>query len=350
MTLRPTSDVPHAPSLADEAASALADKVRCLSRPDFFPHRPHAVTPRETHMSWVFMAGDRVFKLKKPVRYPFLDFSTLAAREHFCREEVRLNRRLAPDVYRGVVALTRDPSGELRLGGAGEVVDWLVEMKRLPTGCMLDTRLKEGSLGESDIQRLAEVLAEFYRTAEHPPVDPGAFFLRFVEELEADRVVLTRSDLPMDRARVEAVLARIGTALADVRGHIEERARSGHIVDGHGDLRPEHVCMTEPIVVFDCLEFSRELRLVDPFDDMAFLGMECACLGAPWLGPALASRVAKRLGVEVPHDLLPAYTALHAALRARLSLAHLLDPVPREPAKWAPLARHYLDLAEKALN
>lgn len=301
-------------------------------------------------MSWVFLAGDRVFKLKKPVRYPFLDFETLAAREHFCREEVRLNRRLAPGVYRGVVALTRDSSGELRLGGEGDVVEWLVEMKRLPTGCMLDNRLKEGSVGEADIQRLAELLAEFYRTAEHPQVDPGAFFLRFVDELQADRAVLTRTDLPVDHARTEIVLDRIGTALAGVRGHIEERAKSGHVVDGHGDLRPEHVCLTESIVVFDCLEFNRELRLVDPFDDMAFLGMECTCLGAPWLGPALTSRVAKLLGEEIPHDLLPVYTALHAALRARLSLAHLLDPVPREPAKWAPLARRYLDLAEKALH
>src|SRR5690606_7899537 len=99
----------------------------------------------------------------------------------------------------------------------------------------------------------------------------------------------------------------------------------GSIVDGHGDLRPEHVCLTDPIVIFDCLEFNRDLRLVDPYDEMAFLGMECAHLNAPWVGAALIGRASRIMGNTVPRDLLGVYTALHAVLRARLSLAHLLD-------------------------
>lgn len=112
-------------------AVSTAEKVAFLRTPAAYPTHPRRVDVIETHMSWVFLAGDRVYKLKKPVHYPFLDFRTLASREFHCREEVRLNRRLAPHVYLGVVPLTQDHGGALALGGGGEVVDWLVEMRRL---------------------------------------------------------------------------------------------------------------------------------------------------------------------------------------------------------------------------
>jgi aminoglycoside phosphotransferase family enzyme len=120
-------------------------------------------------------------------------------------------------------------------------------------------------------------------------------------------------------------------------------------VDGHGDLRPEHICFADPIAIFDCLEFNSELRQVDPFDELAYLGMECALLGAPLLGPKIIARVAARLGESSPDKLVPLYTAWRSVLRARLAVAHLLDAVPRCPEKWEPLASGYLNLADRAL-
>lgn len=348
MVLGPSDSVQGAKPAA-AAEPSLADKVRLLSTASAYPHGPTDLTVKETHMSWVFLAGDRVFKLKKPVRYPYLDFSTLEAREHFCREEVRLNRRLAPGIYLGVRLLTRSPAGNLVLDGSGEVVDWLVEMQRLPAECMLDSRLKAGAVGEADVTRLAAVLADFYRTTEHPAVGPDVPFMHFAAEMGGNRSVLMRPEFCTGQPDVEALLDRVEASLMSSRDRLAERGRSGHIVDGHGDLRPEHICLSAPIVIFDCLEFNPDLRLVDPFDELSFLSMECAFLGAAWVGPNLIPRVADLMGEKVPHDLMGLYTALHAVLRARLSLAHLLDPVPREPAKWMPQAKRYLALADQAL-
>ena len=134
---------------------------------------------------------------------------------------------------------------------------------------------------------------------------------------------------------------RIGSARAPLEGRL---------VDGHGDLRPEHVCLDDEVAIFDCLEFSAELRMVDPVDELAYLGVECALLGAPWFGPVLFERVTKTLRDEPVYPLFHLHASRRAVLRARLALAHLLDPAPRQPAKWEPLAARYLDLAEHALE
>ncbi|MGO4706855.1 hypothetical protein AB4072_13885 [Microvirga sp. 2MCAF38] len=338
------------PRPQDDAAVPLEDKVRFLSNPSAYPDAPDVVTVKETHMSWVFMAKDRVFKLKKPVHYPYLDFSTLGARELYCREEVRLNRRLAEGVYLGVAPLLLSPAGDLTLDGPGQIVDWLVVMRRLPSERMLDVMLRRGSLSGSESLRLADVLSTFYRQAEHPPVVHDVPVDRFTNEMTTNRLVLTRQDLFSDQSAVKILLSRLDAALTRVRPSLIERARAGHIVEGHGDLRPEHICLTDPIVIFDCLEFDRELRLVDPFDEMASLSMECAYLGDPHFGAELIEHVARLSGETIPHDLIPLYVALHATLRARLSLAHLLDAAPREPTKWIPQTRRYLALASQALG
>ena len=124
----------------------------------------------------------------------------------------------------------------------------------------------------------------------------------------------------------------------------------GRVVDGHGDLRPEHICFTEEIAIFDCLEFNAELRQVDPFDELAFLGVECALLGATVLGAEVIAQVGALLRDSPSQRLISLYSAWRAVLRARLAVAHLLDPLPRLPEKWEPLASRYLALAEAALR
>lgn len=346
-------------SESQNAASASADagarvsikaKVRFLSRSDAYGEAGGRVEVIETHMSYVFLTQARAYKIKKPVRYPFLDFSTLSAREADCRLELALNRRLAPNVYLGLAELRLAPDGALALDGPGETVEWAVAMRRLPETRMLDRLLIAHALRAEDVDRFAETLARFYRQAERPVIAPRVYVERLVAEEAVNRRILAARPFAVDHGRASAVLGRLDEALRAHAGRLEARAVERRLVDGHGDLKPEHVCFEDEVAIFDCLEFSAELRMVDPVDELAYLGVECALLGAPWLGPALLERVTSALGDEPPAALFHLHGARRAALRARLALAHLLDAAPRTPAKWEPLAARYLDLAERALD
>jgi aminoglycoside phosphotransferase family enzyme len=327
----------------------LADKVRFLASPRAQPATgaPEVV---ETHMSWVFLAGDDVLKLKKPVRTSFLDFSTLAAREYNCHEEVRLNRRLAPGVYLGVVPLVLDERG-LSVGPEhdhGVVVDWLVHMRRLPRERMLDAALVAGTLTRPDIDRLGTRLAQFFSNAAPVPLGGTDYVERFVASQAANEAVLMRPEFREDATRAAL------DAFDRVRRHCEpllvQRAVGGHVREGHGDLRPEHIALDGVPVVIDCLEFNRALREVDPFDELAFLGLECRLLGAPWIGPRLIAQCSAALRDEPDPALIGLYTAHRALLRARLAAAHLLDAEPRTPERWLPQARRYAAAATEALT
>lgn len=331
-------------------AACLPDKVAFLRAPAAYTPRPSRVEACETHMSYVFLTDSDAYKLKKPVRYPFLDFSTLAARAASCRAEVELNRRLAPDVYLGAVALTQTIDGRLQLGGAGEVVDWLVRMRRLPADRMLDRMIAERRLQPSDLAPLAARLADFYAGTPRIEIAPERFVAALEHEHRLNMELLHEPRFELDRAELAAIDAALRRFFAEERALLHRRVAAGRIVDGHGDLRPEHVCLTDPPRVIDCLEFNRDLRRVDWADEIAFLGFECALLGAPWVGPALREPIAARLADAVPPELTDFYTALRACLRARLAVAHLLEPDPRDGARWLPRARAYLHLARDACN
>ncbi len=340
------------PAPLDAPLVMLEDKVRYLASA-----AAHAGggTPAviETHMSWVFLAGDRVLKLKKPVRTSFLDFSTLAAREFNCREEVRLNRRLAPGVYVGVVPLLARSDGTLAIGRAegpadGQVVDWLVQMHRIPRERMLDVALSAGTVSTEDIVRLGERLARFFQSAEPVQLARPAYVKRFLASQAMNRSVLLQPGF--HETATADVLDQFDRAL---RGHAEllgRRAEAGHLREGHGDLRPEHIGLDGTPVVIDCLEFNRVLREVDPFDELAFLDLECRMLGADWIGPRLIAHCASALQDSVPPTVMALYTAHRALVRARLAMAHLLDAEPRTPARWKPQAQRYVAAARAALT
>jgi aminoglycoside phosphotransferase family enzyme len=326
------------------AAPALGDKVAFLGRPQSYPFAVDAVTARETHMSWVFLAGDRVLKLKKPVRFSYLDFSTLARREAACRAELRLNRRLAPDVYLGVVPLTMS-SGGLAIGGAGEVVDWLVVMRRLPDDGTLERAILSGRATRDDANRIAATLVAFYRRARRVAVAPQPHRIAWERSAAENRRVLLDPRLGLPAGPVHAVDRIERRFLAEHGAMLAGRARARRIVDAHGDLRPEHIWLEDPIVIIDCLEFNPQLRALDILDELAFLDLECERLGGGWVGERIRRRVAVALRDPAPEPLLLFYRCHRAMLRARLAIAHLLEPNPRTPEKWPRLARLYLALA-----
>jgi len=330
-------------AVRERAAPTLGDKVAFLRRRDSYRPAPTEVVARETHMSWVFLAGDKVYKLKKPVRFPYLDFSTLRRREVACRAEVALNRRLAPDVYLGVTPLT-DKDG-LALDGAGPPVDWLVRMKRLDERFTLDRLIADGRLRPADLDRLAAVLADFYRRAEPVRLAPAVHLAELRQTLAFNRRVLLDARFGLPAGLVGRIDAELRAFVARRGALIAARFQRRRIVDGHGDLRPEHIFIGDDIRIIDCLEFNDRLRIVDPFDEIAYLALECERLGAGWAGAQLRRRMTRLLRDGPTDALFAFYHGYRAMLRARLAIAHLYEPAPRTPQKWPRLARAYLALA-----
>lgn len=321
-------------------------KLRFLLRSDAYPDRPRHVEAVETHMSWVFLTDSYAYKLKKPVQYDFLDFSSIEARRRDSAEEIRLNTRLAPHIYLGILPLTRDAAGSLKIDGDGEAVDWLVKMRRLPIVHMLDHAIKQGTVETTDVKRAAVVLAKFYQTS--PPAELSES--EYGEKLEKN-VTDNLRELSDPRYRLPAAVVRkINAAqFAFLREESEllyQRVRAGKIIEAHGDLRPEHIWLGVEPVVIDCLEFKREYRILDVADELAFLAMECEHLGAPSVGQIFLETYSEVTGDKPPEKLLHFYKSYRATLRAKITIWHIKDSDVRNLSKWSSLAREYLRLAE----
>lgn len=328
------------------AAPSLADKLAFLMQPGSYPQPTRAVEAIETHMSWVFLTDAFAYKLKKPVRCDYLDFSTPEARHQDCQEELRLNRRLAGDVYRMVVPLTLAPDGGLSLRGSGQAVDWLVKMRRLPQERMLDSLIHQRAVAETEVRGLARKLAAFYAGAVREPLSGEAYRQRLGEQINTNLRELSRPEFGLPAARVARFAEAQLAFLRQQAALFDARADTGHIVEGHGDLRPEHVCLlSEPIVV-DCLEFKRDFRIVDPLDELGALALDCEHLGMPEIGPWLLSGYAEASGDHWPAPLLHFYQSCRASLRARLAIWHLLGEGRQPREKWIRAATEYLALAE----
>ena len=241
----------------------------------------------ETHVSWVLLAESLAYKLKKPVQLAFLDFTTLAARRHFCEEELRLNRRLAPALYLDVVDVCDSPQGPT-FGGAGPVVDVAVRMRRFPDGALWSEMLAEGTLAPRHIDALAQRLADFHRDAAVAP--PGSGFgspashervtqgvIDAIDAVDARRRADGTPGPAIDWPALRAWLVQQQTALAPLRA---ARLRAGRVRECHGDLHLANVLqLAGEATAFDCIEFDADLRWIDVLDDIAFLAMDLLANG-----------------------------------------------------------------------
>jgi aminoglycoside phosphotransferase family enzyme len=329
---------------------SLADKLAFLRQPEHYPEPTRRVEAVETHMSWVFLTDDFAYKLKKPVRYDYLDFSTPEARHADCEAELRLNRRLAPEIYLAVVPLLQTVDGSLSLNGQGQPVDWLVKMRRLPAERMLDALIRQRSVTEASIRGLARRLTVFYAGSVPEPISAHAYRQRLADKIAECLRELSRPEfnLPADRL---AHIARTQAAFLQQHAHdFDARVARGRIVEGHGDLRPEHVCLLSEPVVVDCLEFKRDFRILDPLDELGYLALECERLGMPEIGAWLLAGYEDASGDRWPAPLLHFYQSIHASLRAKLAIWHLLDDGRHPPQTWIRTTHAYLDLAERHIE
>jgi aminoglycoside phosphotransferase family enzyme/predicted kinase len=303
----------------------LPELINALSDPRAYPGPVAGVTVVQTHISAVFLAGEFAYKVKKPVSLGFLDFGTLAKRRHFCDQEVALNRRLAPDVYLGVVPVTRGPAG-LSLGGGGEVVEWAVKMRRLPDAATLLARLGRGEATPAGIEALARRVAEFHGRAEGGP--RVAAYGRFAVVAGNARENFTQAGpwvgRTVSRPTFDRLRALTESWLDRLRPLIDRRAAAGVPRDTHGDLRLDHVYLfpdrppPADIEVIDCVEFSDRFRFADPVADAAFLAADLGVRGYKGLAGAFADAYFHAAGDAGGRPLLPFYAAYRAAVRGKV--------------------------------
>lgn len=334
-----------------DRATTTTEMIRAaLARPESYPDRPPAVEVRETHISWVFLAGELAYKLKKPVVLEFLDYGTPARRREMCREEVRLNRRLAPDIYLSVRGVAPTPDG-VELTGADDprAVDFLVEMRRYEESQTLAAKLDRGELEREDVVAVGRVLARFHAGARRVVSDGSPVI---AVERRFQRNLHELLGCVEQRGEVGRVLALERFAHAFIAAHVQTfqtRAGDGHVREGHGDLRAEHVIVNGKLAIVDCVEFDPGLRELDVADDLAFLVFDLAAHGAERFAEPLV-RAYRDAGGEPGDDALIAfYAAYRALVRAKVALVRSAEhpSVSAEHGRESAAARDLIGLAER---
>ncbi len=304
----------------------------------------------ETRAAWVFLTADRAFKLKKRIRNRHFDHREVESRLATCKAEVEVNRPLAPGIYLGVRPVTRRSDGTIGLDLAGVTVDWVIEMTRLPDDALLDRMIDAGTpIPWARLDSLADRLFAFYRANSASRDTYGTYLTTLRRELHLSERHLEPWEEMIERDG--AGMCREADMLLDkVSSEITARETQGLVVDGHGDLRPEHVCLIDPPVIFDRIEFSPTLRLTDVYDEIGYLGLEAKVIGDRTIGPHLLSKLAVDGFLPPSPDLMAAFRVMRCLVRARLCIDHLLDERPRMPEVWPIKTRRYLDLAWVALG
>lgn len=326
----------------DEVTAA---KVAFLSDPASYPDHPPRVERRETHFAWVFLAGSRAYKMKKPSHLRGADWRTTEARELACREELRLNRRLSASTYLAVVPLIETPTG-FSIGGEGRAVDWLLVMQRLDERRMLDSVLDTGKLSARDLDAVLAFLVHFYRSRDPLPFAPETYLGRITARIDEALTALQRPELGLPGERVAPLTRELRGAFETLRPELAERASAQRIAEVHGDLRAEHVWLGPPVQVIDAMEVYADLRMLDTAEEIAMLALECERPALPW-APAYLRDHYRHLAKDPCSDrLFEFYMALRAATHAKLAIWHLDDPLQfPDPAPWRSRALRAIAVA-----
>ncbi len=322
--------------------------VEIMKNPDFYPHPVEAVEFLQTHISSLFLTGSNAYKLKKPVDFGFLDFTTVELRREFCHKELELNRRLAPSVYLRVEAIT-DDEGLLSFSGDGRVVDWVVVMRELDQTLLGLRVLERGELTGEKIESVVDTLVPFYQGAK---TGPG------VEEFGRIETVKFNTD-----ENFEQTAPFVGVALPrrkyddlkrfnddfyrDNEVLFEERISQGWIRECHGDLHLGNIFFEDPPVIFDCIEFNERFRYSDVAVDLAFLVMDLDFQGRQELARGVVERYVERSGDNGFLEVVDFYCCYRAYVRGKIACFTSADPAVGEAAKTQQLAlaRRYFDLS-----
>lgn len=325
------------------------DLFLAMAQPDFYPHPVDTVEKCETHISAVFLTGGWVYKVKKAVDFGFLDFSTKEKRRRFCHRECQLNRRLATDIYDGVVKITGGKEG-YRLEGGGAVVDYAVRMRQLPDNRSLAYQLQRSRVDQAFLHELVSRLTAFY--ARQGASSPGRSAAAY-ENLRSACENNFHQTLPftgafLDRHLFEIVRRTTRSFLERQRTLFDRRAEEGWVRDGHGDLRACHIYHLPQIgvQVIDCIEFDDRLRHIDIISDLAFLAMDFDFAEQPHLGSGLLDIYSRLSQDPATYAILPLYKCYRAMVRCKVSCLNLQTAAAvRERPEVVEDAQRYLNLA-----
>lgn len=329
--------------------------IEDLQDPRALPDETKSVDLVQTHISLVFIGDNFVYKVKKPVDFGFLDFTTLEKRLHYCQKEVELNRRLSRDLYLGVLPVRFDGKRHSLRQGSGEIVDYAVHMKRIPERLLMKAVFQQGELKAEHLERIADVLARFHGSASRSPeIDeygkPQSFRVNTDENFEQTRNYVGITIPP----EVYAILRKWTDDFYSKREELFlHRIETGRIRDCHGDLHMEHVCLAEDeVTIFDCIEFNDRFRYGDTLSDIAFLIMDLEFHGGWDAAQMLWKAYKNRAGEKEVDDLLTFYKVYRAYVRGKVSSFQLDDPhlPPEEKDRAAQTAKSYFRLARAYLQ
>jgi aminoglycoside phosphotransferase family enzyme/predicted kinase len=322
-----------------------------LSNPAAYPHDPVTVQVIQTHISAVFIADDLVYKVKKPVDFGFLDFTTLEKRKFYCHQELELNRRLSPGIYLDVVPITED-QGRLAIGegqASSEAVDYAVKMKRLDERLLLSELLPGGKVDTGMVETIAGKIAAFHQECGTSPEITrigGSEAVEFNTE-ENFQQVQPYIGTTIDENTFELIVQYTRAFREANLDLLRQREEDGWVRDGHGDLHSQHICMTESIEIFDCIEFNQRFRYADVLCDAAFLGMDLDRLGYGDFSRHYRESYLSQMGQAGLEGLYNFYACYRAVVRGKVEGFRSSDPnvSPEDSKSAADSARGFFDLA-----
>ncbi|HEU4618289.1 MAG TPA: hypothetical protein VFV10_09620 [Gammaproteobacteria bacterium] len=324
-----------------------AAKIEFLSRPSSYVDAPRVVERVETHFAHVFLSRRFAYKIKKPFKFRQIDFSGIEGRRRSCEQEVVLNRRLAAPTYIGVVPLVW--TGEtLALEGAGECVDWLVKMHRLPENRALEQAALRGDVDDEDLSSVVAKLVRFYRSTAVVPWTPSEYREHLEHRSAGDAAELIGTGAELDAERIERIRGAQLEFLRTRADLVEPRAAEGRVVDAHGDLRPEHIFLNGDPQIIDCVEFSEELRWLDAAEEIAFLALELERLGADEVAKQVVALYAEAARDRAPRELRAFYQSARAMVRALLCAWRIVEQ--QNDSRWRVRAEWYLGVAAASMG
>lgn len=331
----------------------LAELVQALTNPKAYPHNPKTIELVQTQISFVFLAGDYVYKVKKPVDFGFLDFTTLEKRRFYCQQEVILNKRLCPDFYLGVVPITHARK-DFRVEGNGKAVEYAVKMLPLPYQRMMDKLLQNNQVTPEMVEKVAKRLAEFHREAEISKqlAEIGGIDTVTKNAEENFDQVKSYVNQTISKERYDRIKDYSYSFMKRNERLFAKRVKDGRIRDCHGDLHAAHICFVDDICIFDCIEFNDRFRYIDVASEIAFLCMDLDFHGHPELARHFAEAYVKVSGDKEMVKLLDFYKCYRAYVRGKVESFQLNDPhIPADQKeKKSAVAKRYFELAESYIK
>jgi len=327
----------------------LPELVQALLNPKAYPESPKGVSLKQTQMSYLFLTDDYVYKVKKPVNLGYLDYTTLERRHYYSLREVELNRRLSPDTYLAVVPIVR-LKGNIILGGQGEVMEYAVKMRRLPQEGMMDFLLAQNQVTTEMVAKIAHKLVLFHQKAETNAEISAFGDLGTIVQNTSENFTQTEKyiDNTISKAKYQRIKDYTESFVKHKAPLFHKRLTSGRIRDCHGDLHAAHICFTDGICIYDCIEFNDRFRYCDVASEVAFLAMDLDHHGCGELSESFVNTYVNESGDNELLELLNFYKCYRAYVRGKVESFKSDDPYisEEERAKVLAVARRYFELAE----